>query len=301
MTNILKKARNLFVHQHWNIGISRAPIQTFLTEPEKPPVNWLTDEKPTGFISDPFGIEKDGKLFLFFEFLDYATWKGEIRCRVMDIENFGLLEERTVFKFDCHLSYPFLLQWQGETFCVPEMAGSGRVELFRSTHFPFEWKKEATLLPSFAGIDNTIINHEGKWWMFNSDLNDMPKQKAFLWFADQLTGPWHPHPQNPVKNNITSARPGGSMFRHNGELYRPTQDCTIRYGEAMTFNRIISMNPQEFEEEEARVIHPYQNTSYNQALHTLAEVSPNITLVDGRAEKFLWPAFKGKIKKYISS
>jgi len=179
------------------------------------------------------------------------------------------------------------------------MAGSGQVVMYRATDFPFDWKKEATLLDSFAGIDNTIVQNDGFWWMFNGCLNNLPKQKLFLWYAENLTGPWKPHPRNPVKDNITSARPGGSIFQYEGELYRPTQDCTIRYGEAMTINRISVLNPEEFVEEKARVIYPYEDSEYNKALHTLAEVSSGITILDGRAEKFLWPAFKGKIKKIL--
>ncbi len=297
--SVFKKARNLFVHAHWNIGIVRAPIQDFLVQEKKPEVIWLNDSDKSGFISDPFGIERNGQLFLFFEFLDYKTWKGEIRCKVFDMNNLKELEQQTVFNLDCHLSYPFLLEHNGEVYCIPEMAGSGQVCLYRASRFPFEWKKEIVLLEDFPGIDNTLFQHDGLWWMFSSHLQDLPKEKVFLWYAKDLEGPWKPHKNYPLKRNIKSARPGGSIFKHENQIYRPTQDCSIRYGEAMTINRITTLNPEEFEEEVARVIHPYNNTIYNQALHTLADVSPNCTLVDGRTEMFLWSAFKGKLKKRL--
>ncbi len=47
-----------------------------------------------------------------------------------------------------------------------------------------------------------------------------------------LEGPWEPHRRNPVKCDVRGSRPAGTPFVHGGELYRPAQDGSKRYGKA---------------------------------------------------------------------
>jgi len=66
--------------------------------------------------------------------------------------------------------------------------------------------------------------------LFFTDADDGPLTKLRVWFADDLLGSWCPHPGNPVKPDIRSARPAGTPFVHDGALYRPAQDCSRTYG-----------------------------------------------------------------------
>ena len=69
--------------------------------------------------------------------------------------------------------------------------------------------------------------------------------ELFLFYADELlTNHWKPHPKNPVVSDVKSARPAGSLFFYNNKLYRPSQDCSFRYGYATVINEIIEMNPE---------------------------------------------------------
>ena len=54
-----------------------------------------------------------------------------------------------------------------------------------------------------------------------------------------LTNKWTPHPENPIVTDIRTARPGGKIFIQDGKIYRPSQDCSIRYGRALNMNQII--------------------------------------------------------------
>ena len=38
------------------------------------------------------------------------------------------------------------------------------------------------------------------------------------------------------------ARPGGRMFREDGKLYRPAQDCSRKYGEALIIYQVDALN-----------------------------------------------------------
>ena len=62
----------------------------------------------------------------------------------------------------------------------------------------------------------------------------------------QPLGPWKPHKRNPVKSDVRNSRPAGRLFYWNGDLYRPAQDSSQRYGYAMSINRVLRLTPDEF-------------------------------------------------------
>jgi hypothetical protein len=51
-----------------------------------------------------------------------------------------------------------------------------------------------------------------------------------------------------VKIDIAGARPAGNFFMRDGLLHRPAQDCTERYGHAITIQRIDVLTPEAFAE-----------------------------------------------------
>ena len=97
---------------------------------------------------------------------------------------------------------------------------------------------ERVLLDGFPGCDATPVEHDGRWWLFCGNQDDRGTERLYLFMADALTGPWRPHPGNPVKADAGSARPGGLPFVHEGVLYRPAQDCSRTYGGALVLNRV---------------------------------------------------------------
>ncbi len=46
------------------------------------------------------------------------------------------------------------------------------------------------------------------------------------------------------------------MFWMDGRLYRPTQDCSVRYGYAITLNEVTRLTPDEFKERPVNHIRP---------------------------------------------
>jgi hypothetical protein len=66
--------------------------------------------------------------------------------------------------------------------------------------------------------------------------------------TDLLSGDWTPHPMNPVVSDVRQARPAGKVFRHEGRLYRPSQDCSHRYGYGLNLNWIETLTPDTYRE-----------------------------------------------------
>jgi hypothetical protein len=82
-----------------------------------------------------------------------------------------------------------------------------------------------------------------------------------------------------VKSDVRSARPAGRLFRRNGCLYRPAQDCSVHYGHAISINRVLRLTRDEFSEEETAKILPRWRKGLERT-HTLNSAG-RLTVIDG--------------------
>lgn len=269
-----------FRHDHWNVGLVDAPISSFLSPAWRAAVRWLPPPTPGTYFADPFGVAQEDRAEIFFEKYDFRSDKGVIAC-VRDAGNGGFSAPRVAMDLSVHASYPFLLEHDGSFYCVPETAHAGEVRLYEATEFPYRWRKAATILPDFAGVDPTLIEHDGRFWLFCTDLEHGPFSDLHVWYARDPFGPWTPHPRNPVKSDLRSARPGGTPFRLDGALYRPAQDCSSGYGGSITINRVVRLTPEEFREEPIVTIRPFRDGPFTHGIHTLSALGSR-TLVDGK-------------------
>jgi hypothetical protein len=207
--------------------------------------------------ADPFVIHHDGKYYIFVEEYPFSVGKGHIS--VLEVDGKGKWKQPVkVLDRPYHLSYPHVFKYRSEWYMTPESMGNKTVELYKSVRFPFEWQFEKSLLENVRAVDATIHEHDGKLWMFVniSDEKTSLSEELHLYYADSLHGPWIPHKRNPVKTDVRSTRPAGRMFYWNNELYRLSQDCSLRYGYAITICRIIKLTEDEFKEEEVSKILP---------------------------------------------
>jgi len=210
-----------------------------------------------GFWADPFVVRREGRTMIFFEELPEERPRGKIA--VIEIQANGSAGPPSiVLERDYHLSYPFLLEYEGALFMVPEAAESGRVEAFRCTRFPDQWESYAVLLDGVHAFDPTLIKHDGLWWMFVTIQNNgnSTDDELHLFYASSPFEKWTSHPLNPICTDVRLARPGGALYIEQGQLYRPAQDCSVRYGFAISIQKILRMNTQEYEEVEAGKILP---------------------------------------------
>jgi len=235
--------------------------------------------KHKGFWADPFVIRREGRTVIFFEELP----DGESRGKILFLE---LLDDGSVgapcvvLERDYHLSYPFLFEFEGSLFMVPESAEANRVEAFRCVRFPDQWESHAILLDGVRAFDPTLFEFENRWWMFatiqhNGNSSD---DELHLFYASGPFEEWTPHPLNPISVDVRSARPAGALYWEDGQIFRPAQDCSARYGYALSIQKILRMNTQEYEEEEAHRIFP-DSIPGAQGTHTINQ-SSGVTVYD---------------------
>ena len=215
-------------------------------------------EPPKGwFWADPFPIQHAGRNYIFFEELPLGAAKAHIS--VVEVDRDGRASEpMKVLERDYHLSYPFLVEEDGQLYMIPETAGNGTVEVYRCEEFPARWKLERVLLRDVRCVDATIHRLGDRWWMFvnTAVAGGEFNEELHLYSSDSLLGDWQPHRKNPVKCDVRGARPAGSLFWNGNRLFRPGQICTPLYGSGITVNRITRLTLDEYQEEEDHRIEP---------------------------------------------
>jgi hypothetical protein len=214
---------------------------------------------PVGrFWADPFQIKVNGRHYIFFE--DYVNSAGRAHISVVEVDRNGIVSGPTeVLKLDCHLSYPFVFEWQDDYYMIPETGERDVVELYRASSFPLQWEPVKVLLEARSPLDTTLIDVNGTWWMFINIEEEgvaVNWDELHLYYSESPLGPWKPHARNPVVSDVRSARPAGRLFWSNNALYRPSQDSSLRYGYATTISKVTNLSPSAYEETEVIKIRP---------------------------------------------
>src|SRR5688572_28383958 len=129
-------------------------------------------------------------------------------------------------------------------------------------------------------VDTTLADVNGSWWMFVNIAVDgsVNTDELHIFQAPSPFGPWRPHRRNPVKSDGRCARPAGRLFHWNGDLYRPSQDCSGRYGSSFVVNKVTQLNECEYRETAVSRIEPTWAPGLL-ATHTLNS-APGLTVAD---------------------
>jgi hypothetical protein len=213
---------------------------------------------PDRAFADPFVVTREHKTYIFFEDFRWDVAKGVISCVEVD-EAGNYTEPIVILEKEHHLSYPFLFEWEHELFLVPETVAANRIEAYRAIDFPYRWCFEATLIDQLRVVDSTLLERDGKWWLFasgGSTRYGALNQDLHLFYAETPFGRWTPHPKNPVVCDVRRARPAGQLITIGPRLIRPAQDCAKTYGHATVFNDVQVLSETDYRESPAERILP---------------------------------------------
>lgn len=263
---------------HWRIGIRAGGSHELYKEnaTDRSGFTWL--EPPAGhFHADPFLIEDEGRVWMFFEDYLYCEVKAAIACREVFPDG-KMGEARTVLRRPYHLSYPFVFRHEGNFYMIPESGENRTVELYRATNFPYEWKLEKVLFHGKA-VDTTLIRDGDTFWFFTTIQAARGDGMCLcLFYSDRIDGEWKWHPANPISLDVRDARCGGRIFRHNGKLIRVSQDCAGHYGRSFSFREIVTLTKTEYRESLLRTVEPWSKSFFG--THTYGSCG-GFEVVDG--------------------
>ena len=268
----------LFRQEDWNIGLIHNTFnhdRTLSSEPEK--IQWLKRNEKYVYLADPFVIDYENDTLLFAERFDYKQGKGNL---VVLKQSEDFQQQHHLLDNRLHFSFPFVFKIDTTLYCIPECYQSNSIQLYtfdsQNTRLVFK----QNLLEGFQAVDPILFEYEQRWWMFFT-TKTLPSVHLYAFYSDQPFGDFMPHANNPIKTDIRSARNAGMPFVKNGDLYRPTQDCSLHYGRAVNLCQVVDLSPTTFEE---KIVNRYENdglSEYSNGLHTLNFVSKMIA-IDGK-------------------
>lgn len=263
-------AHHLLRKELWSIGIYEGKHPFDLTHRVGNPILRARDVTDTAarMVADPFAVFKNGIWYLFFEVDSISTQQGEIALATStDLVHWNY--QQIVLDEPFHLSFPQVFEYNGTFYMIPESCQANSIRLYRAAPFPTHWTFVADLVDG-PHKDPAILWHENRWWLFSCTGQN---ENMNIFYADQLTGPWIAHSQNPViENDRTRARSGGCICRLGDRLIRFAQDCSDRYGHRVLAFEIDTLTPDEYSEtplEQNPILEPSGNGWNAYRMHQL--------------------------------
>ena len=249
---VLGRLRDVpFVERHieWSIGIytGASPLLLGPSSAANPVITAAdVTDAPASSVADPFMVRNADGWFMFFEAAQGETGQGDIALATSD-DALGWTYQRIVLDEPFHLSYPFVFEWEGDYYMVPESQQAFSLRLYRAVEFPHRWEFVATLMTGMF-VDPTVVRHNGTWFLFAS-TKPYRDETLSLYYADDLTGPWTEHPQSPIiEDDARVARPAGRFVNDNGRLLRLAQDSYYAYGRQVWAFEITQLDKMSYSE-----------------------------------------------------
>lgn len=211
------------------------------------------------FWADPHIIYKNEHYYIFIEELLYATKKGHISVIQMDQKG-NYSRPETVLDQPYHLSYPYVFEYENTCYMIPESKQNKTIELYKCIDFPEKWEFQMNLMENIEAVDATPFYHGGKWWLFANCIEEKGTSswdELYLYSSeDLLSQDWKPHKNNPVVSDCKSSRPAGKIFVEGNRIYRPSQNCSVRYGYGFNINEIIRLDDDHYDEKIVSEVQP---------------------------------------------
>jgi len=238
------------------------------------------------FWADPHVVHENNNYYIFLEESLYNTKKGHISLIIMDNKG-NYTKPEKVLDRPYHLSYPFIFSYKGDYYMIPETPSTKTIEVYKCIEFPRRWEFLKNLMENIQAADTTLLHYENKWWLFTNIVENEGANMAeelFLFYSDNpLSERWISHPKNPIVSHINNGRPAGKIFEHEGNLFRPSQNSTNRYGYGLTFNKIINLDENNYQEKPVDSIEPKWDKNIK-AVHTF-NFERKLTIIDAQLRR----------------
>jgi hypothetical protein len=204
---------------------------------------------PATFVADPFMVRNGETRYLFFEMMHADTRLGKIGYATSR-DGLAWDYQGMVLDEPFHLSYPLVFQWQDAYYMLPESSEDQSVRLYRADPFPTTWSLVGPILQGKLFMDPSPVYHHGMWWLFVGEGHAHDTLR--LYYAEELTGPWHEHPRSPLlQGNPHIARPAGRILQWEGRLFRFAQDSKPAYGTQVHMFEITHLSLTDYAERPA--------------------------------------------------
>ena len=269
------KAKLLY-SQNWNIGFCEQTPEDLIKRKALRPIQWLKHPYRDRWFADPFILKvTEEEIVVFVEECPMENPKGIISELVIDRKTKRLKKRYVMLEKDTHLSYPAIICHEGRIYVYPENGASGELNIYEYDEAHHCLVNPRCILNE-AVSDATIVRRYNAYYMTATKFPETQK-RLYLYKAESLYGPYKQVFENPVIEELSNSRNGGNYFSAYGSEYRPSQDCSKRYGGALS---IMNVNRWcDYQEFEAFGIRPI-SCRYDLGIHTL-NFEEGMAVIDG--------------------
>lgn len=238
----------------WDIGFIQNSLDEILQGNEIE-VRWMKHKLKDSWFADPFIMDIDDKeIHVLAEEFYKPINRGRIARLIIDRNTLELKHKDVVLEQPTHLSFPAIIRQDGKIYIYPENGESKELNLYQYIPESNECIKVETIL-SEAVADAVITEIDDKKYLFCTKQPN-PNGNVLNVYQKDSSGLFQPREEYTFEEHV--ARMAGDFFTYNGKLYRPTQECNIQYGHAVTLQEVTEENGKFHFQEVRRMysVHP---------------------------------------------
>ena len=264
-------------HNLWNLGFIEEGLSATLTN-KSPKIHWVKKRINDRWFADPFILDvTDSEIIILAEEFCYNVHRGRIARVIIDRKTYEEKSFEIILELPTHLSFPFIIRKNEKIYLMPENSASGCSTVYEYN----DANRKLTPLHHIAEepfADATIFEMEGQSYLCTTMLPDTNSKsvkiytlnKDALKVVDRVAT---------VEFPIVCGRNAGEVFTVDGQMYRPAQDCTLRYGHGVILQK-MTMENGEWRFENVTSLYP-KSFKYNQGVHTFNNYK-GLIVIDGR-------------------
>jgi len=253
------------------------------------------------WFADPFVYCHNGEYYVFMEVM--MNGKGYAGIGYSKIVDGELTKPEVVIDYGKHLSFPFVFDFEGEIFIMPESCSEQKIKLFKCVEFPTKWEEYSFCEDKRAFYDTVLFEEKGRNYLFTSHpTTDLYGSKLYLMELEGKCTDLKIASEKVISEDYSNSRQAGKMLRRDGKLIRVAQDCSKNeYGRALEFLEVDSLD--DYSEHLIRHIEPKDIKTETKiggktGIHTYNRVD-NFEVIDLKLSKFYSKAFSIKMKMIL--
>ena len=237
---MIKRLIKSISDERWNIGFIQNDFEGVLRG-EQLQVKWLKHKCKKSWFADPFILDvNDDEIHVLVEEYYKPIHHGRISRLIIDKKKIELKQKDVVLELPTHLSFPAILRKEEGIFIYPENGESGELNLYHYSPEINKCEKCKTIINE-AVADAIITTINGIEMLFCTKQPN-PNGNVLYIYCKGTSGHFVEKDNYVFEENI--ARTAGDFIEYNGRLYRPTQECNVQYGHAVTLQEVTRIGDQ---------------------------------------------------------
>lgn len=223
----------------WDIGFIQNSLDEILQGNEIE-VRWMKHKLKDSWFADPFIMDIDDKeIHVLAEEFYKPINRGRIARLIIDRNTLELKHKDVVLEQPTHLSFPAIIRQDGKIYIYPENGESNELNIYEYNPSTNECNKINTIMSGEAYEDSVITEIDGKEYLFCTKQPN-PNGNVLNVYCKDNSEKFTHYEDYTFKENV--ARMAGDFFEYNGKIFRPTQECNIQYGHAVTLQEVTLEN-----------------------------------------------------------